>query len=321
METTLAAYHADRRSLLRRSVALSVGASIMALPTAARASQSNQATPAADLGKPADRQGEFVDVNDARIFYQESGEGQPMLLIHGYPLSGALFARNREALAEQYRVITIDQRGYGQSEAPAVPDTIETYAQDALAVLDALNIDQAIIGGHSMGGPITLEMYKQAPDRFLGMILIDTIAAPASPIEAGLWRGFGTYLKANGIDDGYVNALLKNMLTGTTRLNQPELVSFLTAVVQASSQDAAIGGAKALATRPDYTSLLGQIEVPTLVFVGVDDPLYPFELSQMMQQAIPNASLAMIPAAAHAAIFEAPDASNRAILEWANGIG
>jgi hypothetical protein len=65
--------------------------------------------------------GEYLEVNGARIFYQVLGAGEPMLLLHGYPLSGALFARNRDVLAERYRVITVDHRGYGKSQVPAVP--------------------------------------------------------------------------------------------------------------------------------------------------------------------------------------------------------
>ncbi|HEU5430623.1 MAG TPA: alpha/beta hydrolase [Thermomicrobiales bacterium] len=272
------------------------------------------------LGDPADRQGQMVQVNGASIFVQQSGQGEPMLLIHGYPLSGALFSRVRDGLAAHYQVITIDQRGYGKSTAPGVPNTIATYAQDALSVLDQLGVKQAIIGGHSMGGPVTLDMYQRAPDRFRGMILIDTIAARASAIEAGFWNGFVAYVQQNGMDQMYYANLLKNMLTGKTRMEQPEQVTYLTEVMKAASKEAAIGGAQALATRPDATATLGKINVPTLVFVGLDDPLYPFEIAKMMNEAIPNSTLAIIPGGAHAAIFEVPDASTQAILNWASGM-
>ncbi|MGI8644654.1 MAG: alpha/beta fold hydrolase [Thermomicrobiales bacterium] len=314
----------NRRQLLHRSALASAGLALAGSTRSVNA-QSNGATPeaspqSATLGDPTAREGQFAEVNGARIFYQVSGEGQPMLLLHGYPLSGALFSRNRDALAEQYMVITVDHRGYGQSEAPAVPGDVAVYAQDALSVLDELGVDQAIIGGHSMGGPITFEMYKSAPDRFRGMILIDTIAAPASTIEAALWGGFADEAEQNGISMIYVNALIKDMLSGDTRLNHPEQVTYLTEVVKQASVDGAIGGARALAGRPDNTGLLGQINVPTLVFVGVEDTIYPVSISQMMAKAIPNSQLAMIPGAAHAAIFEAPDQSTQAILDWAAGI-
>lgn len=304
----------NRRQFLQSSAAVVAGAALLGgiRGTSAQTPAAGSATPVA-----ADRQGQFVDVNGAHIFYQMTGKGQPLLLIHGYPLSGALFDHNRDALAQKYQVITIDQRGYGKSKAPDATGKIATYAQDALSVLDKLNVKQAIIGGHSMGGPVTLEMYKMDPQRFRGMILIDTIAAPASAIEAGLWQGFATYVQESGIDKMYVANLMKNMLTGTTRMNQPDQVTFLTEVINEATKNGAIGGAKALATRPDYMSLLGQIKVPALVFVGVDDPLYPFEIAQMTQQAISGAELAMIPGGAHAAIFEIPEASNKAILDWA----
>lgn len=265
------------------------------------------------LADPLVRQGQYVDVNGARIFVQASGQGTPMMLIHGYPLSGALFARVRDDLSRRFRVITIDLRGYGQSRAPGVPDSIATYAQDALAVMQRLNIDRAHIGGMSMGGPIVFEMYRQAPQLFSGMMLIDTIAAAAKPPEAGLWRGTAEVARTQGVA-AIVPGLIKEMLTGETRLRQPQLVTYLETVVKQASVDAAVGGAMALATRPDYTQLLGSIRVPTLVMVGVEDSVYPVEIARMMSETIPSSRLALIPGAAHAAIFEEPRRATDAIL-------
>lgn len=314
--------HPSRRQFLRNSAALAAGAIALrgAHAVGAQTPVAGTATPITASGG-ANRQGQFAEVNGARIFYQVTGQDTPLLLIHGYPLSGALFDRNCAALSQHYQVITLDQRGYGMSTAPGEPDSIATYAKDALGLLDHLGVQKAIIGGHSMGGLITMEMYKTAPDRFSGMILIDTIAASASAIEAGLWQGFVAYVQQNGIDQMYIDNLMKNMLTGTTRMEQAAQVTILTGVIKAASKAAAVGGAKALGSRADYTSLLGQIKVPTLVFVGVDDPLYPFEISQAMKMAIPNSKLATIPGAAHAAVFESPDASNKAILDWAGTVG
>lgn len=278
---------------------------------------------ASDLGlpEPGAREGDYLETSDgARVFYEVSGEGDAMLLLHGYPLSGALFARNRDALAEQYQVITVDHRGYGLSEAPAVPDDVALYASDALAVLDELGVQQAIIGGHSMGGPITFEMYKTDPDRFRAMMLIDTIAAPANDIEAALWQGFADEAQQNGISMAYIDSLIKDMLSGETRVNQPEQAAYLTQVVKQVSVDGAVGGAMVLANRPDNTELLAQISVPTLVYVGVEDSIYPVSISQMMADTIPDSTLVTIPGAAHAAIFEAPDESSQAILDWASGL-
>ena len=261
----------------------------------------------------------YIEVNDARIFYKIQGEGKPMVLIHGYPLSGELFARNRDALAENYQVITLDLRGYGMSDAPTVPASIEVYAKDVLDVMSELDVPDAIIGGMSMGGPIVFEMYRQAPERFQGMILIDTIAAPASIYEAGLWRGVAEQAAAKGVES-LIPLLMKDMLSGDTRVEQPELANRLADIMSQASVEAAVGGAYALANRPDSTPLLGDIDVPVLILVGLADTIYPVSIARGMNEAISNSSLVVIPGPAHAANFEAPDEANEAILEWANSI-
>lgn len=255
----------------------------------------------------------------ARIHYQVSGHGQPILLIHGYPLSGELFAKNRKALEQHYSVITLDQRGYGQSTAPDANATIKTYAQDALALLDKLHATKAIIGGMSMGGPIALEMYREAPQRFAGLILIDTTAKPAGPPEAGLWNGVVTLVQDKGVG-ALPMVLTKDMLTGQTRLHDTALVQTLNAIVLKASKNGALAGAKALANRLDSQPTLATIKVPTLVIVGVEDTIYPADMAKAMQQAIPGSQLVMIPGAAHAAVMEQPTQVNEAILNWARRI-
>ena len=107
------------------------------------------------------------------------------------------------------------------------------------------------------------------------------------------------------------------MLTGDTRTNKKGDVDYLTAIVKQCSKDAAIGGAKALANRPDRMALIASIKVPTLILVGLFDAVYPIEIAQMMQQTIPGSVLHVVPGAAHAAIFENADDSGTAIADWA----
>ena len=261
----------------------------------------------------------FVETDGARIYYQIEGEGEPMMLIHGYPLSGDLFREQREGLSDQYKVITVDLRGYGRSETPDTMATIETYATDVLAVMDRLDVKKAVIGGMSMGGPIVFEMYRQAPERFRGMILIDTTPGPASAAEQGLWRGVAAQVRQMGVPS-LVPFLLKDMLTGDTRMNRPALADYLGGIIEEASTEAALAGAHALATRPDSRPTLSQITVPTLIFTGLEDSIYPFEVAQEMHDAISNSTLAIPPGAAHAAIIEAGHDANEAIRDWAEDI-
>jgi pimeloyl-ACP methyl ester carboxylesterase len=270
-----------------------------------------------DLPAPDAREGETLSKNGAEIFYSSSGDGDAIVLLHGYPLSGALFERVRDSLDDTHRVITIDHRGYGQSSTPEPVESVSTYAEDALAVLDSIGVDQAVIGGMSMGGPILFEMYRQNPDVFSGAILIDTNHMPAGEIEQGIWNGTLDALN-NASDVGaIIPFLMPNMLTGETRLvSAPAQVDYLTAAIEQASVDGALGGAKVLRDRPDSTETLGSMDIPVLVVVGREDTLYPVAISQAMADAAPQGELAVIPGAAHAAVFERPDAVAEAIQNW-----
>jgi pimeloyl-ACP methyl ester carboxylesterase len=259
----------------------------------------------------------FVEREDgARIYYQVQGQGTPLMLMHGYPLNGGLFRDNVTALAANYQVITPDLRGFGKSEAPDEQASIEIYAQDMLAVLDQLNIDKAIIGGMSMGGMTLFEMYRKAPERFTGVILIDTSHLPAGVAEANLWRGYAKQAKLVGIDS-LVMSLMPDMLSGKTRSENQALVDYVGGLVKEASLNGAVGGGNALASRPDSTATLATITVPTLIIVGQEDTVTPLEVAQQMNQGIVGSQLTIIPAAAHAATLELAQQTNDAILAWA----
>ena len=290
---------------------------LAALLLAAAPAGAQTAAERLDLPEPSEREGQTISVNGAEIFVSESGQGDAVVLLHGYPLSGALFERVRDALDDEHRVITIDHRGYGNSTTPDVVESVSTYAEDALAVLDQLGVESAAIGGMSMGGPIAFEMYRQDPGVFDAMMLIDTNHMPAGPIEKGIWQGAETALNEQGSLDAIVPFLLPNMLTGETRLvAAPAQADYLTAVIEQASIDGALGGAKVLAGRPDSTETLQSVEVPVLVIVGQEDTVYPVAISQAMADAAPQGELAVIPGAAHAAVFEKPDEAARAMLDF-----
>ena len=269
---------------------------------------------------PMPMQDGYAQLNGANIHYTVQGQGQPILLIHGYPLSGELFSRNRDALSQQYQVITLDLRGFGKSSAPQDdPGSLKSYAADALGLLDKLNIQQAVIGGMSMGGPVVFEMYRTAPERFRGMILMDTIANPASIVEQYLWNGMAQKAVTYG-SQSLVGELIKDMLSGQTRANQPDQVAFLSDIVRQASVAGDVAGAKVLAERPDSLPTLSTITVPTLILEGQEDTVYPLPFAKKMQQNIANSKLVIIPGAAHALVYEKAPEVNRVMLDWLSGL-
>ncbi|GBF06640.1 alpha/beta hydrolase fold protein [Deinococcus aerius] len=144
----------------------------------------------------------------------------------------------------------------------------------------------------------------------------ETSANPASIVEQNLWKGMAQKASTYG-PQSLAPELLKDMLTGQTRVNRPADAMFLTNIVKQASVAADVAGANVLATRPDSIPTLKTITVPTLIIEGLEDTVYPPEFSLKMGQNIPGSKLVIIPGAAHAAIFEKASAANAAILSWA----
>ena len=134
----------------------------------------------------------------------------------------------------------------------------------------------------------------------------------ASIVEQAEFPAFGLQASKLGVPS-IVPALAPQMITGAALKRNDQLSATIMNILAEGSVNGAIAGGEALATRSDYTSMLASIAVPTLIVVGVDDPVYPVSISQMTASEIPNAQLAIIPAAAHASNLERPQLVNQAI--------
>lgn len=257
----------------------------------------------------------FEIIDGVTLFYHDEGQGEPVLLIHGFPLSSELYQPQRAALSNRFRVITPDLRGMGQSTALEEGYSMNIYADDLVALLDQLGIGQAIVGGMSMGGYVLFALLRRHPERVKGVLLLDTKAeADTEEGKAGR-RTMAAQARSEGAG-AIADAMLPKMLTERTRSERPELATFMREMMAATPVDGIVGALEALAERPDSRPLLTEIAVPTLVIGGSDDPITPPAVLEAMQQAIPGAQLVLIPGAAHAANVEAPDDVNRAIDAW-----
>ena len=115
-------------------------------------------------------------VNGITIAYSDQGTGLPIVFLHAFPLNRTMWATQENALSSQFRIITIDLRGHGESDAPLRRYTLDQAADDVCALLDQLAIQQALFVGLSMGGYILLVFYRKYAARMKGLILADTRA-------------------------------------------------------------------------------------------------------------------------------------------------
>ena len=242
----------------------------------------------------------------------EAGEGWPVILIHGFPLSAEMWRPQLAAAPPGWRFIAPDLRGFGRGPVLDRPVSMDEYARDIFALMDALEIERAAIGGLSMGGYITFALFRQAPARFTAMLLADTRpqADTAAGREARLQM---RQLVAREGAAGVAAQMLPKLISSNA---PPDIAGTVRGLIEPASPqaiDAAIG---ALIDRPDSTADLARVNIPTLVVVGEADAITPVADSEMMQRAIARSTLVVIADAGHLANLEQPEAFSRALADF-----
>jgi 3-oxoadipate enol-lactonase len=115
-----------------------------------------------------------ASINGISMAYEDAGQGMPVILLHGFPLDHRMWRNQVETLKTAFRVITPDFRGMGGSDMPKDNITLDQYADDVLALMDQLQVEQAVLGGFSMGGYVAFSLLRKAPNRFTAVVLVDT---------------------------------------------------------------------------------------------------------------------------------------------------
>jgi pimeloyl-ACP methyl ester carboxylesterase len=240
------------------------------------------------------------------------GDGPAILFIHGYPLDHTVWAPQLEAL-DGWRRIAPDLRGMGQSDAPDLGYGMATYAEDLVALLDALGVDRAVVAGLSMGGYVALELLRRWRERVSGLVLVDTRAEADSP-DGRRARDAAAH-QARELGAGAIaDAMLPGLLAAASRERDPSLAGRVRQVIANAPVAGIVGALSAMRDRPDNTDLLATLEgVPTLVVVGAEDRITPPDQARAMADRIPGAQLAVVPGAGHLPTLEAPDATTRVI--------
>lgn len=256
-----------------------------------------------------------VQLNHVEIAYTDQGSGTPVLFIHGYPLSKAMWEPQVKALSANCRVITVDLRGHGESDAPLWLYTMDFFADDILALLDHLSIDQVVLVGFSMGGYIAFAFYRKYKNRVKALILADTRPQADSP--EGKLNRFKSAQTAYKEGAGPIaEAMIPKLLTPQTLQGRTEIVQAVRRMITSTPVPGIVGDLMAMAERPDSVPLLSEIRCPTLIIVGEQDGLTPPADAKLMAEKIKNAKLEVIPGAGHLSNLEQPDSFNKAVQKF-----
>jgi 3-oxoadipate enol-lactonase len=248
----------------------------------------------------------------APLAYDEQGHGDPLLLVHAFPLDARMWQPQRDALAARFRVITPDLRGFGRSAALPPAPSIDAHADDLAALLDHLALPCAAVLGLSMGGYIALAFARRHPSRLSRLALADTRAG-ADSAEARASREQNIALVQQSGVGALVEALLPRLLSACA---SEELREQVRAIASAQSPDGVTAALAAMRDRPDATAALATLTVPTLVLVGREDGVTSPAETRGMAAQIPSARYAELPSAGHLANLEAPEAFTRTLEEF-----
>ena len=261
-------------------------------------------------------------VNNLTVGYSDHGpdDAPVIIFIHGFPLNKSMWNGQVEALKDNYRVITYDIRGHGNSD-PGIDDfSIELFAIDLLRLMEKLKIEKSILCGLSLGGYIALNAVLKYPDRFDGLILNDTqcIADTAEIKEnrcAAIIR-----IKEKGVEQ-YADETIKNLFASESIIKKGNVVAEVKEMIINTPKLTLSNTLHALAERKETCSRLQEINIPVLIMVGKEDKITPIAAAQQMHELIKNSRLQIIPHSGHLTNLENPQAFNFQLVNFLDMVG
>jgi YbgC/YbaW family acyl-CoA thioester hydrolase len=264
--------------------------------------------------RPAPRETLKISVAGADLAVDVRGDGPALVFVHGFPFDRSLW-RHQMATLTRWKRIAPDLRGFGASSAPVDGYSIARFADDLIAVLDAVGAKQAVFCGLSMGGYIIFELLRRHADRVRAIALLDTRADADTPEGRAGRDELMAAVRKDG-PDVLVRRQITKLLAPGTRESHPEIVQHVSDMMRRASVPGIVGALEAMKARPDSRPLLPDVKVPALVLVGAEDATAPPAVARAMADAIPGARYAEVPAAGHVSPLEQPLVASRLLADF-----
>jgi 3-oxoadipate enol-lactonase len=248
--------------------------------------------------------------------YTDHGAGQPLVLVHGFPLSRQMWDGDVEILGKQCRVIAPDLAGFGESLSAARGFTMERCADDLRELLDAMQVQEKIVLlGLSMGGYVSFEFVRKYPERLQALVLVATHPFPDSEATRQGRYETAEFVRREG-SSALAERLIPKLLGRTSLKTKPQVVERIRQLISSSSPDSIASACLGLAFRRDSTPLLPQISVPTLIVAGSEDTLIPREQTQQIHQGVTDSRLVVVQECGHMINLEQPLEFQNRVLQF-----
>jgi 3-oxoadipate enol-lactonase len=253
---------------------------------------------------------EFV-LEGVRLYFEESGQGLAMILVHGYPFDHTLWSEVVAQWKDKGRLIVPDLRGHGRSQATPGAVGMERLADDLLGLMDHLHLARAVLVGHSMSGYACLNFALRYPRRLAGLGLVATTSAADTAERAQSRRETARLVADQGV--GSVAESMPLRLTSNALIQ-----ARLRALIARTPVEGMVGALLGMAERLDTTPQLEKITVPTVVIAGGQDQFIPLESMRAMAAHLPKARFFEATAAGHVPMLETPEVVTAALkqLMW-----
>jgi 3-oxoadipate enol-lactonase len=251
--------------------------------------------------------------NGVRLAYTDAGSGAPLMLVHGFCGSSAYWQKVIPALAKRFRVIVPDLRGHGSSSAPDEPYTMERLAEDLVHLLDALEVEQTTLLGHSLGGYVTLAFAERYADRLTGFGLIHSTAYPDDEQGKANRDKSMESIRQNGMEP-FIKALVPRLFAPDSVTSRPDDVRLAREIGLGTDPQGAIRTLQGMRDRPDRRHVLQKTSLPVLLVAGEQDQIV--SPAKTFTADGSHVRQVLLPKAGHMGMLEVPDDLTAAIGEF-----
>jgi len=254
----------------------------------------------------------MAEVNGATLAFDDTGgDGPVVVLSHGFLMDRTMFDDQVAVLRGTYRVVTWDERGFGDTVYDEQPFTFWDSAHDCLGLMDHLEVDRAVFGGMSQGGFIALRVALLAPDRVRGLVLLDTQAGPEDAEVIPLYQGMIDAWVADGPTDELAEA------SASLIIGDPGLSARWMTIWKSRPQESLRNPGHALLEREDITDRLGEITAPALVVHGTADQSISIDKADALAAGLVGCTgVVAVEGGTHAANMTHPGPVNDAVLTF-----
>jgi pimeloyl-ACP methyl ester carboxylesterase len=245
--------------------------------------------------------------DDAEIFYDATGSGPPLVLLHPFPAHHELWLPVAKLLASRYRLIM-----------PG-PATMQKHAADIARVMDDAGVDRAPLIGVSIGGYAIFEFWRRFRDRLTALVLCNTKAQADAPEARAARLQTADDVLQRGTEP-FFEGMIQKLVGESTRRSRPDLAEGALRMMRKMSAESVAGVQRGMAERPDSVATLNTITVPTLIITGDEDTMTGVPEAELMKQNISGSQLKVVAKAGHYSPWEQPEEVGRSLRQFLDSV-